>query len=242
MVLILTCNILLFPILYLGRIMANRNPIKTIYVIRHGQTQGNTEGYWLGARSIDELNEYGKKQARDNALTLEGKNLNASKLFSSPTRRALQHAEILQKRLNLAIEQLHSLTEINLGILEDRSRKEGLILVPDEVNDWETNLRNFEPPLGESAVEASERFYEIVELIAQHYQRPDIVILSHGVVIKLFLARVLKASIETGETKIKVPWTTHGSITVVKYDGQAFKFMEVIENRYPDSEQVAKFG
>jgi broad specificity phosphatase PhoE len=215
---------------------------KTIYLIRHGQTKGNTKGNWLGSRSIDKLSEYGRKQAQDTARILEQSDINASKIFSSPTPRALEHAEIIQKQLDLPIDKIHSLTEINLGILEDRTREQGLKLVPEEIHDWNTKLTEFEPPLGESAVEAAERFYEIVELIAKNYQKPDLIIVSHGVVIKLFLARIFKESIETAETKINVPWTKHGTITVAKFDGQGFKFIKVIENKYPDSKQVAEFG
>jgi hypothetical protein len=61
-------------------------------------------------------------------------------------------------------------------------------------------------------------------------------------VIKLFLAKILRASIETGENKIEVPWTRHGSITVVTCDKHGFKFKKVIENNFPDSEEVAALG
>lgn len=222
--------------------MQTTKPSKTIYLIRHGQTEGNVQGKWLGGRSADHLNEYGKKQARFTAEFLRNKNIDAVKIFSSPTPRALQHAEILQKRLGLPIERIHSLTEINLGILEDRTRAEGLRLVPEEIKDWEENLKKFEPPLGESALEAAERFYEIVDLITKNYQKPDIVIVSHGVVIKLLLARILRTSIETGEFDIKVPSTTHGSITQIKFNGQTFNFTKVVPNKYPDSKRIAEFG
>lgn len=222
--------------------MQSTKQSKTIYLIRHGQTEGNVQGKWLGGRSSDHLNEYGKKQSRFTAKFLRNKNIDAVKIFSSPTPRALQHAEILQKRLGLPIEKIHSLTEINLGILEDRTRAEGLRLVPEEIKDWEKNLKEFEPPLGESALEAAERFYEIIEFIVKNYQKPDIVIVSHGVVIKLLLARILRASIETGETAIKVPLTTHGTITQIKYDNQVFRFTKVVPNKYPDSQRIADFG
>ncbi|MFC1780415.1 histidine phosphatase family protein [Patescibacteria group bacterium] len=215
---------------------------KTLYLIRHGQTEGNVNGEWLGKKSIHKLNEYGKKQSRYTAKFLKEKGVDASKIFSSSTPRALEHAEILQKRLGLPIDKIHSLSEIDLGILEDRTQKEGLKLVPHEVLDWENNLQKFNPPLGESALEAGERFYEIVELITKNYFKPDIIIVTHGVVLKLFLARLAKESIETGETKIQVPWTNHGSITIVKYDSQSFKLVEVFENKFPDSDEVASFG
>ncbi len=222
--------------------MKRQNCQKTIYIIRHAQTNANRKGKWIGARSVNKLNEYGKKQARFTAKYLSEQNVDASKIFSSPTERALGHAEIIQKRLNIPIEKIHSLTEMNLGILEDRTQSEGFVLAPNEYYNWKNNLRKFEPPLGESAVEASERFYEIVEFISINYTKNDIIIIAHGVVIKLFLARILKASIERGETEIKVPETTHGTITQVNFDGQAFKFIKVIPNKFPDSRRVATFG
>jgi alpha-ribazole phosphatase len=222
--------------------MNNTDP-KTIYLIRHGQTDGNTKGLWLGARSADKLNDYGKKQAEYSGEYLKKLNVHASKIFSSPVRRTLEHAEILQKYLDLLpIEKIHSLSEINLGILEDRSRAEGLKLVPEEVIDWETNLKEFQPPLGESALEASERFYEIIEFIAKNCVKQDIIIVSHGVVIKLLLARILKSSLEVGETQLNVPPTSHGSISIVKYNNGLFSFQDVIENKYLDSKEILSFG
>jgi len=221
---------------------SKRDFSKTIHLIRHGQTQGNALGAWLGARSADELNDIGRMQAKDTVKTLQESGIQASKIFSSPTPRSLQHAEILQRHINLPIEKLNSLTEMNLGILEDRSRAEGILLVPEEVLDWEYNMKEFHPPLGESALEAAERFYETVELIAENSTIKDIIFVSHGIVIKLFLARILKTSIELGESKIKVPATTHGSITVVKYNNHSFEFVKVVENAYPDSPQIAAYG
>jgi len=215
---------------------------KIIYLIRHGQTKGNVEGNWLGSRSIDPLNEYGKKQARDTADTLKERAVDASKIYSSPTPRALMHAEILQHDMNLPIEKIHSITEMNLGILEDKSRSQGIHLLPQEVEDWKENLKNFDPALGETALEASERFFETVKLLAVNNPKPDLILVSHGIVIKLFLAKILRASIETGETRINVPWTRHGSITVCNFDGQGFIFIKVIENKYPDSREVTNFG
>ena len=215
---------------------------KNVYLIRHAQTDGNVSGNWLGSRSVNKINEYGRKQAKDNVRYLKEQHINASKIYASPTERALGHAEILQKHLNLPIEKINSLTEINLGILEDRSRAEGLELTPEMIHNWKTDLEKFAPALGESALEASERFYETLELIGKNYADKDIIIISHGVVIKLFLARILNASIKTGELHIKVPETTHGSITEVKFDGKNFKFLKITENKFPDSKEVADFG
>jgi hypothetical protein len=52
----------------------------------------------------------------------------------------------------------------------------------------------------------------------------------------------MQKSIETGETKIEVPFTRHGSITVLTYQDNRFQFKHVIENRYPDSELVTAMG
>lgn len=215
---------------------------KTVYLIRHAQTQGNIDNNWLGAKSVDLLNGFGRKQAKDNVNTLLKLKVRADKIFASPTNRALEHAEILQRHLHLPIEKINSLTEINLGILEDRTGREGIKLVPDEVHNWETNLKTFHPPLGESALETSERFFEIVEFLVKHSSAKDFIIISHGVVLKLFLARILKASLEVGETEIKVPWTKHGSIIIVEYENSHFKFIRVVENKYSDSEAIAAYG
>jgi len=216
--------------------------MKRIFLIRHGQTQGNTEGRWLGYNSSDSLNDYGIKQARNTADTLKELNFDTRKIYASRTARALEHAEIIQKQLDIEIEKISSISEINLGVLEDRSRAEGKKLLPEEVAYWENNLVKFHPPLGESALQASERFYETIKLLTQNSPYNDLIFITHGVVIKLFLARILKESIATGETKIEVPFTTHGSITLINFEENYFKFKKIIENKFPDSKEIANFG
>ena len=46
------------------------NMTKTLYLIRHGQTEGNKEGLWLGAKSPHKLNSTGIDQAKQVAKIL----------------------------------------------------------------------------------------------------------------------------------------------------------------------------
>jgi broad specificity phosphatase PhoE len=156
--------------------MQNASSTKTIYLIRHGQTYGNAQGNWIGKFSQDKLNEYGRKQMRDVIDSLKKLNVYTQCVYSSPTTRALESAEIIQRHygMPISIKKLNSLSEINLGILEDKTRDEGVELVPEEINDWMTNLQKFSPPLGESALEALERFSETVELIARNCTEQNI--------------------------------------------------------------------
>lgn len=206
---------------------------KTIYLLRHGETSKNKkEVSFLGYRSIDNLNETGQKQARRNSKTLKDLHLNTRKIFSSPTPRALEHSEILQRHLNLPIEKINSLSEINLGILEDRSQKEGLEISSTQISNWQKHIAKFEAPLGESALEALERFYEIIEFISEtNSEDEDILIVTHCVVIRLFLAKIMKASLQKGEKDLDVPKVDHGTITVVNKTHHSFKFKKVIQNK-----------
>lgn len=70
----------------------------TLVLIRHGQTDWNTEGRWQG-QADPLLNEHGREQARQVAQELEQQNPVA--LYSSDLRRAMETAQIIGTQLNL---------------------------------------------------------------------------------------------------------------------------------------------
>ena len=87
-----------------------------IYLIRHGKTQGNLSGKYIGARTDEPLCQEGIRE-------LEGKNYpKAELLFVSPMKRCRQTGEILYP--GLAQKECPLLKECDFGDFENKNYKE----------------------------------------------------------------------------------------------------------------------
>lgn len=87
-----------------------------IYLIRHGKTQGNLSGKYIGARTDEPLCQEGIRE-------LEGKNYpKAELLFVSPMKRCRQTGEILYP--GLAQKECSLLKECDFGDFENKNYKE----------------------------------------------------------------------------------------------------------------------
>ena len=84
-----------------------------IYVVRHGQTDWNKENKLQGNTDI-ELNDNGRKQALD--LKGELKNIDYDIIISSPLKRAIQTAELINNNKPIIIED--NLRERSFGDFE----------------------------------------------------------------------------------------------------------------------------
>lgn len=86
---------------------------KTIYIIRHGETDYNRERRMQGWLDIP-LNDVGHSQARDAANKLVGHKLHA--LYSSDLVRAYQTATYVSQTLRIEIKKTTALRETDMGI------------------------------------------------------------------------------------------------------------------------------
>lgn len=165
----------------------------TFYIVRHGQTNWNTQGRLQG-QSNTLLNHIGKQQAREIAETL--KNIHFDEIFSSDLDRAVQTTEIIAKERNLAVKTAKALREKNYGSYEGRDRKEVKKELKDLFDEWE-KIENDEEKMdfkiyhdGETDNEAVERFIRHLREIAIAYPGKTILIASHGGIMRYFLIKL----------------------------------------------------
>lgn len=93
-----------------------------LYFIRHGCTDWNVNKLCQGHRDI-ELNEIGRHEAKMASELMS--DLAISKIYSSPLKRALETAQIIQLSIfSIKIEILDQLKERNWGELEGISSEE----------------------------------------------------------------------------------------------------------------------
>lgn len=156
----------------------------TIHLIRHGMTEGNKVGRYVGSidaplfkDGIDEIEELKKKyDYRKPQL-----------FFSSPLRRCIETLDLIYGDDEIEVNTVEGLRECNLGDFEGKTADE-LVDKPEYI-DWVQN--GAAPPNGESNKEFATRvcsaFIDTVKEILKT-GKTESVICAHGGVIMTILA------------------------------------------------------
>ncbi len=161
-----------------------------IYLIRHGETEGNREGYFRG-RSDFPLNENGKEQARLLAEAL--KNSGITKIYSGPLSRAKETAEILAEKLRVPVVIEEGFNNINLGPWEGRKKEEIRREFPQEFQLWITTPEELKLPGAETVLEVMERAVSTLKkLVKENNGEGSIAVVTHRAVLKPLIAGVLE--------------------------------------------------
>lgn len=155
-----------------------------IVFIRHGMTQGNEDGRYIGTTDLP-LSENGSKELFDKV----GKyaSLKPQKVYTSPLKRCRQTAGILFPD-SFAVE-LNELREMDFGIFENK-KAEDLIDDPDYKKFIKGGLDN-PPPQGESAREMVSRCYEAIKILISDMMYEGITnaaVITHGGIIMNMLS------------------------------------------------------
>lgn len=149
--------------------------MKTIYFVRHGESEANRAGLASGAESITSLTAKGKSQAKKAGLDLKDKQVEL--VVSSPLIRAMQTAEIIAKEIsydtkNIVISPFF--VERAFGIYSDGPNE---IYLSDALSD---NLHES----AESVEAMRDRIHEGFEWLKSR-EEERIVLVSHGAVNRI---------------------------------------------------------
>jgi len=155
-----------------------------VYLVRHGETDWNRKEIYQGQEDIP-LNEKGKKEARNLALTLKG--IEISSIYSSDLKRAKETAEIIAKSLGIqTVIYKESLREMNFGEWTGKS------VFEMEENSalfqlWSKDPWNISPPEGETLKELASRVRkEAEEIFLKHYGQ-NVLVVTHAGPIKAII-------------------------------------------------------
>ncbi|NPB05576.1 MAG: histidine phosphatase family protein [Aquificae bacterium] len=152
-----------------------------VFLLRHGRSEGNELGLFQGKLDYP-LSQEGRRQAERAADFL--KNLNLSKVYSSPQKRALETAKVVAERLGLPLEVDGRLREISYGILEGRRHEEVLA--------WEAYRRWLEDPV-RNPLEGVEDLFEAQRRVADFLKdlsEDRALVVTHGGIIRVALCTV----------------------------------------------------
>ncbi|MFH1904641.1 MAG: alpha-ribazole phosphatase [bacterium] len=172
-----------------------------IFIVRHGQTSGNSTLKYFGITDV-ELNEEGINQAGLASKRLEKENI--CRIYSSSLKRAFKTAEIIAKPHRISVELKEDLREINFGNWEGLGFQEIQKSFPQEFSEWQNNIMGFTMPQGESILELKRRVETAFNEILNSARENNVVIVTHGGPIRIILSKILSLNaLETVFWKIK---------------------------------------
>lgn len=164
-----------------------------LILIRHGETNSNKKGTYLGWTDV-ELNEEGIKQAYIAKVKLSGQKFDA--IYSSPLMRARKTAEIINENFGLDIIYADDLKERNFGIWDDLTYKEITEKYPSEYDVWKNDSVNYCMDGGESSIQAYYRIVKYIEDIVNRNLKGTFIIVTHLGCIRKIISYLLGMKME----------------------------------------------
>lgn len=155
-----------------------------LYLIRHGITQGNLEGKYIGQTDLALCPE-GEAQIR--SLCSENRYPYVEKVYSSPLKRCTETAGIIYPEQKLAM--VDELAEMDFGEFEGKRQQE-LAKLPEYI-EWLKGGPEACPPDGEKFGDFSLRCISGLDIIFKDMMKKDITraaVVTHGGVITNLLA------------------------------------------------------
>ncbi|MEP7290469.1 MAG: histidine phosphatase family protein [Chloroflexota bacterium] len=190
--------------------------MKRILLIRHGQTDWNTEGRWQGQLQVP-LNHAGQEQAQALADYLRGQPITA--VYSSDLSRAHVTATYVADALQLLVKPDPRWRELHLGVLQGLTINEVNSLHPNVALGMREDYLGYEIPEGESRRVMQARAYEAYQDIIANEPGGAIAVVSHGGTIRVLLLKLFGDSI--------LQKSVHNtSISVIETDGMAHHLLE----------------
>ena len=189
-----------------------------LYLLRHAITNHNVERRYQGRGSDLKLTSEGIDQALKTSNYL--KKFSIDVIYSSPLKRALKTAEIINKHHNKKINIEPLIVERDFGILEGKKyeevdyitiREQGLydIYQIEKKEDFQKRIMNF-----------------FNKLHKKHYSK-NILIVSHGGAIKMLLSNLQN-----------IPWQK--GIYEIKKDNSSISIIDIDENKQIKSIELNK--
>ncbi len=197
---------------------------KTIYLIRHGETDFNRQGIVQGSGVDSALNELGHAQAE--AFYAAYQHISFDKVYTSALQRTMQSvAKFILK--NTPHEAHASLNEISWGI------REGIVPANSDGNyykflteSWQNGQTDMTADGGESPEDVQKRQMPIIDLILSRTDEKVVLVAMHGRAIRILLTTLLRRPLVEMDT---FPHANLG-LYELEYDYQTQQFTVIKTN------------
>jgi broad specificity phosphatase PhoE len=187
-----------------------------IYLVRHGQTDGNLQGFYQ-SRIDSPLNRNGKIQVLKLAERL--KNTDFQIVLSSDLSRALQTAEILLDGRNIPLRMDPGLSELNLGMLDGMLVSDMEKEYPDFVRKWRSKPSGIRWPGGESLSALQKRAWKVVSESLLLCPEGRILVVSHAFTLISIICKFLRISLNS----FRIFRLSEASLTVITKQPSGFQ-------------------
>lgn len=179
-----------------------------IYFIRHGETDWNAEGKYQGWSDIP-LSETGKKQAE--CLGERFQNIDLDVIYSSPLQRAYDTAQAVAIRKKMEIIPEEHFKEINFGEWEGLTAEQLNHLYGEKFQYFLSHPEDAKFPGDGSFSLVTERIKIGLDKILEENEGKNIMIVSHGGLIRLCIFYLLKMDIRF----YKQMWINNTAVSVI---------------------------
>jgi len=169
--------------------------VKTLYLIRHGETEGSHERRYKGTLDVP-LSELGQRQAEAIGMYMKERGYLPDTLYCSPLSRAIKSAELIGGYFNLAPKVIEGLKERDFGAWEGMSFDEIAEKWPEAFSSWAHDPLKFSPMDGESTLEVRDRVVPVVEELARTSDAESMAIVAHGGVNRVILCHYAGVPLE----------------------------------------------
>jgi len=159
--------------------------LKTLYIVRHGQTDLNKQGIVQGRGRNTDLNEEGHHQAQ--LFYQAYKNVPFDKIYISELKRTQQSIQPFIDQ-GIPYEKLAGLDELAWGVLEGQpSTPENKAAFMKLMRNWLDGNLDSKFEKGESPNEVKARQLEALQIIMSHPEEKTVLICMHGRALRLLL-------------------------------------------------------
>lgn len=192
-----------------------------IIFLRHAQAKNNVERILAGRTEGFPLTQTGLQQAEKIASFLQP--LGISAIYSSPIERALDTAQIVANKLDLACKVDHRLTEIEMGSFsgmeyEDMFTKYGNVFL---------KFYQDNPIIKKNGVETfssvKKRVLEMVDYCYKKHNEQNILLVTHMDPIKAMISTILQLKPESLYELI----IQNASLTIIKKEQSKHSFIAI---------------
>lgn len=183
--------------------------MKTVYFVRHGETEGNTGRIFQGPDTP--LTELGLEQGR--IVAGRCAKLSFDALISSPFRRAIQTAEIIAARKGIEVEVSDLFTEMRRpSRLAGRSRSDPEAVKLEEA--WQKSCLGDAPKVedGDDFDSGKARASQALSFLEDH-SAENILVVTHGLFLRTFYASVVLQDTMTSSEFKRILFTLQSNNT-----------------------------
>lgn len=164
-----------------------------LVLIRHGETYWNKDHKFQGIGNSP-LTNFGIRQAEAAAEVLAGERFDA--VYSSPSMRTRETAEIITRRIDCTIVYDEGLMEWNLGVFEGLTIDEISTRFPEEYLRFTSRDPEYVIPEGESSRQRYERSVNCFQRIAGNHPGERLLVITHRGVLDAVIRRIMFVDLE----------------------------------------------